>query len=751
MLDIKNSGTLNPFKINNGEYPTPEVLNRPTIGLINNDLILEAAAMMLARSGGAQLVTESTKFLCHFDNSTRDIIGGVTPTEAPLDQVVKGLTKDSIFDGVFVSQEASYNLVSANTSIDSSLSTLNGWTVSGTKVGTVTVSSNFLGLTIDNESLKTAYPLHSDVYAPGNIIITSQAYDITGQDVTSASIRLDTNSNLEFLGVSVNFKINFYTDNTYLNYVDKTISKNVFNGTVKLEKISTPEGANKAECVITVSYNHLQSSDFPSVASITIKELMHCTGILCHTYAPGSVEATHITYDNVINGVDDFSLFAWAYFSGNQINNYNLNYGPLFVKGTPTTGVRSYTVTTPAIVDDTITLESTIFTCVASGATAKQFNVGLDNAATATNIKAALETDTIIGANYTVTVDGGVITLTEKVPGTFHTPSEIEVTGTLVITNNTPVISSPNSIGIRHLVADKGTGKFVASMSETLTGNKVAIPEADYNTYRPCMLRKRTVNNITTIDLLILCSDLSLLKSTLTDIVLNSSYYSIIVGKDPNENITPSYFNGGISELRYDAEWLNDAEFTMMALNEQPFSLGYESTDLTWFKPNVNLIKNPDGKLGTNFWSDMPVNFSAVAEDSEMGSGFIWNSSISVTADIKNSQVLLGENVPLTYSARLKTSSDTTGIVGIKLNFYSDTAGTTYIGYASTQAAVGGQETDYTVKATTPTGTQSVRAIMYVAGSTSTKISWTKLKLERNSSATKFSDDYTPAYAVYAE
>ena len=750
MLDIKNSGTLNPFKINSGEYPTPEVLNRPAIGLINNDLILEAASMMLARSGGAQLVTNNTRFLCHFDGSTKDVIGGVIASEE-VSGAVRGITADGIFDGAFVPQDASYNLVADNVAVDSSLKTLNGWTISGTKVSDVTVSSSFTGLTIDNEALRTVYPLYSNVYAPGDIVLTSQKYSVVGQADTSASIRLSTLSNLEFLGVTVNFRIKFYADAAYLSYADTSVSTNGFESTVKLENIVTPETATHAECVITVNYNHLQASDYPSVANINIKDFMHCTGIICHTYAQGSSDATSLNFENIINGSDDFSLFAWAYFSGNQINNYNLNYGPLFISGTPTTGTRSYTVTTTAVVDDTVTIESVIFTCVASGATGNQFNVGVDTAETATNLKAALEINTSIADDYTITLDGSIITLTEKVSGTYHTPPDAECTGTIAITNGTPVTSSPNTVGIRHLVADKGTGNFVASVSENIIGNKVLLPEADYDTYRPVMLRKRTVNNLAEVDLLVLCSDLTLLKSSLTDIVLNSSYYSLVIGKDPRENITPSYFNGGISELRYDAEWLNDAEFTMMALNELPFSLGYEKADLAWFKPNVNLIKNPDGRLGKNFWLDAPESFVAVVEDATIGSGFAWSDVASATADVKSSPVLLGENIPLTYRAKVKTRTDTTGIVGIKLNFYSDTAGTMYIGYASSQAAVGGQETSYTVKATAPTGTQSVRAIMYVAGSTSSSVTWTKLKLERDSVATKFTDDYTPAYAVYAE
>ena len=750
MIEIKDAASFAPYRVNSGEYPTPEVLNRSALGMINNDMILEAATEMLARSGGAQLVTSKTKLLCHFNGNTKDVIGSVTSDEEAAGQTVYGLASDGKFDGAYTAQDSSFNLVSDNAGIDSSFNTLSGWTVSGTKVGDVSVLTGLSGLTLDNDALRTAYPLHSDVFAPGTIILTSEKYSIVGQEATSASVQVSTLSNMVANGVTLEFKINFYTDTTFISAVNTSLSSNKFDGALKLENIPTPPTATKAECAITVTYSNLQSSNFPSTASINIKNLMHCVGIICHTYAASSSDATSLTYSNVVNGASDFSVFSWVYFNGNQINNYNLNYGPLFINGVPTTGARSYHVTSAAVVGDTVSIGDVVFTCVASSAVSLEFNAGADAAAAAVNLKTSLDNAVEITSTYDVTIEGTTITLTEKTSGGKDTPAEAVCTGTIAITSSVASISSPNNVGIRHFVTDKGSGKFTVAESTSVYGTKLTIPEADYNKYLPVMLRRKTVNNLAIVDILVLCSDGTLLKANLGNITLNSSYYSIIVGKDPNETITPSYFNGGITELRYDEEWLNDAQFTMMALNEQPFNTGYESVDLAWYKPNANLIKNPEGKLGLNFWEDAPTNFDAIVEDVDIGSGFKWFDTSAATSDVKSAPVTASAGTPFTLSSTITASADATGQVGIKLSFYSDLAGTTYIGCASAQAGVG-STSDCVVKAVTPSEVRSVRAIMYIASATATSVKWSKLKLEKGSTSTKFTDDYTPAYAVYAE
>lgn len=88
-------------------------------------------------------------------------------------------------------------------------------------------------------------------------------------------------------------------------------------------------------------------------------------------------------------------------------------------------------------INDTITINGTIFTAVNSGASGNQFNIGVDTTTTATNLKNVLNANSTINALYTVTSSTNIITLTEKIAGGGNTPTLATVTGTVVITNGT--------------------------------------------------------------------------------------------------------------------------------------------------------------------------------------------------------------------------------------------------------------------------------------------------------------------------
>ena len=78
------------------------------------------------------------------------------------------------------------------------------------------------------------------------------------------------------------------------------------------------------------------------------------------------------------------------------------------------TNVQTITLTS-VVATDAVTVGETTFTCVASGATGDQFNVGIDDTATAVNLAAkinALE-------GVTATSDGAVVTVTADAPGIY--------------------------------------------------------------------------------------------------------------------------------------------------------------------------------------------------------------------------------------------------------------------------------------------------------------------------------------------
>jgi hypothetical protein len=94
-----------------------------------------------------------------------------------------------------------------------------------------------------------------------------------------------------------------------------------------------------------------------------------------------------------------------------------------------TAGKNTYTLTTNAVAEDTVTFGGVTLTAGAENG----FAVGETVAATATNIAAAFAANATINATYNVTVDGAAIVVTEKTAGGGDTPGAMTTTGTLVI------------------------------------------------------------------------------------------------------------------------------------------------------------------------------------------------------------------------------------------------------------------------------------------------------------------------------
>ena len=70
---------------------------------------------------------------------------------------------------------------------------------------------------------------------------------------------------------------------------------------------------------------------------------------------------------------------------------------------------------TSVIATDEVVVGTTTFTCVASGATGNQFNLGLNDTATAVNLAAKIDAL----PNITATSDADVVTVTSTVPGVY--------------------------------------------------------------------------------------------------------------------------------------------------------------------------------------------------------------------------------------------------------------------------------------------------------------------------------------------
>ena len=78
------------------------------------------------------------------------------------------------------------------------------------------------------------------------------------------------------------------------------------------------------------------------------------------------------------------------------------------------THVQTITLTS-VVATDSVIVGDTTFTCVASGATGNEFDVGIDDTATAANLAAKINAL----AGVTATSDGAVVTVTSDAPGIY--------------------------------------------------------------------------------------------------------------------------------------------------------------------------------------------------------------------------------------------------------------------------------------------------------------------------------------------
>lgn len=69
------------------------------------------------------------------------------------------------------------------------------------------------------------------------------------------------------------------------------------------------------------------------------------------------------------------------------------------------------------VATNTVTVNGIAFTCMASGATGDQYNVGADDTATAVNLVAAINANTTLDGMIVATSALGVVTVTALVPG----------------------------------------------------------------------------------------------------------------------------------------------------------------------------------------------------------------------------------------------------------------------------------------------------------------------------------------------
>ena len=107
-----------------------------------------------------------------------------------------------------------------------------------------------------------------------------------------------------------------------------------------------------------------------------------------------------------------------------------------------TRGSRTYTVA--GIVSGDVVMIKVYGSTGPSYTAGTDFNVGADDAATAANLAAVINTG--LAGSFTGTSSGNVITVAEATAGSGSTPGEMTITGTGTVTNGTAVTSVPDAL-----------------------------------------------------------------------------------------------------------------------------------------------------------------------------------------------------------------------------------------------------------------------------------------------------------------
>lgn len=333
--------------------------------------------------------------------------------------------------------------------------------------------------------------------------------------------------------------------------------------------------------------------------------------------------------------------------------------------------------------------------------------------------------------------------------------------GPLFLVNN----GNTFNLGAVHDVADGTLYKFKLRLIQNgnvIYGNDIILPPTCMDTYIPTMLRLSEMDNgtnmVVRMEFIAIDLDLNVYKSTieLPTFTLPDTL-DIRVGCDM---ATTDYFNGPVSELRYDEEWLNDFEFTIIALSKRAFSIEDEQyiglDDLKTYLDGIgiNLIKNPDGRLGMYHWQGYEKGkLNNVIYDPEIGSGFLWCGTAAQDNWVMSEPAMalyIKPNKPYTLRCKLGSDIYATGKFGVALRFYR--ADGTQTGATEVAICINGLEPDYYVISTTaPADAATAKAFMYVEnGFNATRATWSKLKLELGSEPTVFTDEYSAKHAMLA-
>lgn len=291
----------------------------------------------------------------------------------------------------------------------------------------------------------------------------------------------------------------------------------------------------------------------------------------------------------------------------------------------------------------------------------------------------------------------------------------------------------------------------------TQYGNEITIPDEYSGSYLLSAIRIRPTEEDASksfVELSVVAGE-TVYKSQLVIDTVKVTSGDIILGTD---HITADFFNGPVSEVRYDTEWINDMELYIIALARKAFSykrsndLGPaddgESIMATLDKVGVNLILNPSAKLAFVGWYGYPEgNFTISHNDTYAGNCFVWVGNSNAKHVISSEPMPIKPNNLYTMRAIMFSEESSVGDAGIGIAWYD--VNDEKISESSVNIAHVYMPKYYEVAAVAPTDAINARVFMYVNNDLkSTRLTWSRLKFEMGD-ATQFTDDSGAGYALY--
>lgn len=295
--------------------------------------------------------------------------------------------------------------------------------------------------------------------------------------------------------------------------------------------------------------------------------------------------------------------------------------------------------------------------------------------------------------------------------------------------------------------------------NEPMYGPEVTVPQEYLGEYLlSCVrIRKNEDNPTNSIVEFSIAAGPNIFKSSLEVPTEYIESANLVLGNDQGST---DFFNGPVTEVRYDKEWVNDIELYIISLAKKAFSFK-KSNDLgaadagesvldTLDKIGVNLILNPTGALAFVGWNNYPSeSFDVVHNDPYAGNCFIWvgQNSTEEEIDIISDTINVIPNNLYTMRSVMYSDSGSSGDAGFGIIWYdSDDMELSRAKVTMTHISMSKY---YQVSAVSPSNAVTAKAFMYVGTDiNTTRVTWSRLKLEMGD-ATQFTDDSGAQYALY--